>query len=299
MSIDNTKDFVAPEQIVNILKERGLEFKDEAKAIKYFLNIGYHRLSAYMYPFIRVPKQCMEFKKGTVFEDVLSLYRFDKKLRLLLFNELEKIEVAVRSVISIYACESTTDIFWITQGCHFADAHKFQATLSMIEKELSASKEDFIQNFHASSHTPYPPAWMVTEVLQFGNLNYIYSNIADNRLRKRISAYFGVQPKVFSSWLTALSNLRNMCCHHARTWNREFALSPAIPQKTAHPWINTSGIETRRLYYRICIVRYLLYTVSPSNTFKQKLLNLAAKYPQVDFSALGFPTNWQNEPMWL
>lgn len=96
-----------------------------------------------------------------------------------------------------------------------------------IEKELDSSKEEYIENFKQNYIEDYPPAWRITEVLSFGNLNYIYSNIASNRLRKLIADYFGLKPQVFTSWLTVLANLRNMCCHHARVWNRDFMLTPA------------------------------------------------------------------------
>lgn len=73
---------------------------DANKAGDYLMNIGYHRLSAYIFPFYKSPKSDLELKEGTTFEQVLTLYRFDKKLRILLFNEIEKIEVAIRSVLS-------------------------------------------------------------------------------------------------------------------------------------------------------------------------------------------------------
>ena len=88
--------------------------------------------------------------------------------------------------------------------------------MAVIEKELVSSKEDYIEDFRRNYVESYPPAWMITEVLSFGNLNYIYSNIASNKLMKCIAGHFGLKPQVFTSWLTVLANLRNMCCHHAR-----------------------------------------------------------------------------------
>lgn len=72
---------------------------DERKVEKYLMNIGYHRLSAYIFPFYLMPKNDLMLKEDTSFRQILTLYRFDKKLRILLFNEIEKIEVAIRSVL--------------------------------------------------------------------------------------------------------------------------------------------------------------------------------------------------------
>lgn len=115
---------------------------------------------------------------------------------------------------------------------------------------------------------------MITEVLSFGNLNYIYSNIASNKLMKGIANYFGLKPQVFTSWLTVLANLRNMCCHHARIWNRDFMLNPAEPRKTSNAWIDTSQIDKKRIFYRLCIIRYFLSSVSPKNNFNEKIVDL-------------------------
>lgn len=52
------------------------------------------------------------------------------------------------------------------------------------------------------------------------------------------------------------------------------------------------------MYYRICMIRYFLFTVSPDNTFKDKLKTLLIAYPNIDTRAMGFPADWQNESIW-
>ena len=272
--------------------------EDDRKVESYLLNIGYHRLSAYIYPFYKSPKSDLKLKEGTNFEQVLTLYRFDKKLRILLFNEIEKIEVAIRSVLANIGCQELDDRYWITKPAYFANADKFNQTLAVIEKELTSSKEDYIEDFRRNYVENYPPAWMITEVLSFGNLNYIYSNVASNQLMKRIAEYFGLKPQVFTSWLTVLANLRNMCCHHARVWNRDFMLKPAEPRKTKYAWIGTLKMNKKRIYYRVCIIRYFLSSISPNNNFNEKLLELLTNFPSVDIAAMGFNKEWKNEDLW-
>lgn len=298
MKVSFAKPYSSPEQIVQILKSRGMLINDEHRVENYLMNIGYHRLSAYIYPFYKSPKSELVLKEGTTFEQVLTLYRFDKKLRILLFNEIEKIEVAIRSVLANIGCQELNDRYWITKPEYFANADKFNLTLAIIEKELASSKEDYIESFRQSFIEDYPPAWMITEVLSFGNLNYIYSNIANNKLMKRIADYFGLKPQVFTSWLTVLANLRNMCCHHARVWNRDFMLNPAEPRKTSNAWIDTTHIDKKRIFYRLCIIRYFLASVSPNNNFNEKITTLLSEYPSIDIMAMGFDYNWMNTDLW-
>ena len=271
---------------------------DEHKVESYLMNIGYHRLSAYIFPFYKSPKSDLALKDGTTFEQVMTLYRFDKKLRILLFNEIEKIEIAIRSVLANIGCQELDDRYWITKPEYFANEDKFKQTLAVIEKELASSKEDYLEDFRRNYLENYPPAWMITEVLSFGNLNYIYSNIANNRLMKRIGDYFGLKPQVFTSWLTVLANLRNMCCHHARIWNRDFMLNPAEPRKISNTWIDTSEIDKKRIFYRLCIIRYFLSSISPNNNFNEKIADLMVAFPSVDVAAMGFCKKWQDEQLW-
>ena len=76
---------------------------DERKVENYLMNIGYHRLSAYIYPFYKSPKSDLRLKEGTTFEQVLTLYRFDKKLRILLFNDIGKITSRISGAIMLKA----------------------------------------------------------------------------------------------------------------------------------------------------------------------------------------------------
>ena len=75
-----TKPYSSPKEIVQILKARGMVMDDEQKVENYLLNIGYHRLSAYVFPFYRMPKSDLILKDNVTFRQILTLYRFDKKL---------------------------------------------------------------------------------------------------------------------------------------------------------------------------------------------------------------------------
>ena len=79
--------------------------------MQYLDNIDYYRLSAYMYPLLKVHKTAHLYKESSTFKKVMMLYRFDKKLRLLMFNEIEKIEIAIRRAVM----QITADNMW--NGC--------------------------------------------------------------------------------------------------------------------------------------------------------------------------------------
>ena len=197
MTVNFDKSYTSPESIIGILYERGLNIDDHSLAVDILRNVGYYRFSAYLYPFLTLPKERHLFKQGSRFSRAWELYRFDKKLRMLLFNEIEKIEVALRSTVANMVAEETGNIFWMTDGSLFANEDKFRKTMALVDKELKSSKEDFIKHFKNKYSNDYPPAWMLVEILPLGIVTRIYDNLADNALRKKIAARFLLPVPVF------------------------------------------------------------------------------------------------------
>lgn len=291
------KSYTSPHDLVQILKSRGLLILDEVKAEHYLMHIGYYRLSAYMYPLLQMPKERHIFKVGSSFKQVMMLYRFDKKLRLLLFNEIEKIEIAVRSAIVNIGSKMFGDPFWMTNNQNFINQAKFNKSMSLIDAEMMHSREEFIIHFEQTYSNPYPPAWILSEILPIGVITNIYSNIRDKKVKKAIAQAFGMQVPPFESWLTIITLTRNSCCHHARIWNKQNTIRPTVPKKLKYPWI-ILPCDPLRTYFNICIVRYFVNVISPGNDMLDKLKGLFAQFPDVDLSAIGFPKGWEKEPLW-
>lgn len=99
-----------PDQITK-LKQRGLRITDDSLAARYLSNISYYRLRAYTYPYQDDTKTEHPFIIDVSFEDIIELYTFDRKLRLLIFDAVEKIEVALRTQI-IYQWALTNGSHW-------------------------------------------------------------------------------------------------------------------------------------------------------------------------------------------
>ena len=298
MKVNYSKICQSPQDLASLLKSRGLSIPDEQKAISYLTNIGYYRLSAYFYPLLDEPKENHIYKPGATFDLVMNMYRFDRKLRVLLFNEIEKIEVAIRSAINNVVSDALNDVFWMTNAVYFNNAAGFAKSLDLLQTELNRTKEEFIEHFSNKYIEPFPPAWMISEVIPLGVLCGIYNNLKSTGIRKKIAGRFGLPVPVFSSWILVLANLRNACCHHNRIWNKDHLVIPADVRTPAFPWTDSTTTDPKRIYYRICIIKYLLSTVSPNNRFTVKLKSLLAEYVTVDIRAMGFPANWENEPLW-
>lgn len=297
MTVPFKKIYNTPADLVSLLQSRGLQVLDAALAERYIENIGYYRLSAYFYPFLNFPKDKHKFKDGSNFADVIELYRFDKKLRLLLFNEIEKIEVSLRSAIANIVASESGNIFWMTDPGMFVNEHRFAKTIELIDKELEHSTEDFIKHFETKYSDTYPPSWMLAEILPLGLLTRVFSNLSDNRLRKKVAARYSLPEPVFSSWITTLTLTRNACCHHARVWNKEFAMTPMVPKKAKRPWV-VRPFPLDRIYFNMCIIKWFVNIISPDNDMTQHVKDLLRAFPNVDIKAMGMYEGWDDEPLW-
>lgn len=89
-------------QQIELLEDRGMIFDDKANAKHILSQVNYYRLSGYWYPFRQLINNTRlnDFYPSTEFTDVLDIYNFDKKLRILCLQALEVIEMSVRTSIA-------------------------------------------------------------------------------------------------------------------------------------------------------------------------------------------------------
>ena len=155
--------------IIQLLKSRGLAFKDETKASHLLDHISYFRFKSYLMPLLQ-NKLTGTFKSGATFEDAYTLYKFDSALRKLICSEMEKIEISLRTIIS-QELSHTYSPYWFTDKTLFSNQTKYSGILSGIEAELKRSDDDQILGFKKTYSNQFPPSWMTMEVSSFGTLS--------------------------------------------------------------------------------------------------------------------------------
>lgn len=286
-------------QQIATLKQRGLEFADEVKAAHYLSNISYYRLRAYTYPFQDNTLPNHPFVKRITFEEIIELYVFDRQLRLLVFNALEKIEIALRTKI-IYHFAMNHGSHWHEQMNLYRDSNRFIRDINKLYEEIDRSTETFIKHYKATYTQPAnPPAWMSLEVTSMGLLSKLFENLKKGPEKKAIAQEFGLtNPMILESWMHAFAHLRNICAHHGRLWNRRLTTMPQLPYQTIYPFISNQHIYKNKLYGVLCCMTYILHIISPGSTFNQHLHSLIDGCALVDLKEMGFPSNWKNEVIW-
>ncbi len=296
MFMKYTKPALTISDQINLLESRGLIITDKTKAEKYLANISYYRLSAYMYPFKNLITD--KFVKETVFEDVLNLYLFDRELRLLVFDAIERIEIAFRTQL-IYQPAIKSGAFWFEDDKFFDDKNRLTEHLRKLDNEVTQSYEVFITHFFDKYEENCPPVWMSFEVVSLGLLSKFYQNLKFSDAKKAIAQHFGLSnPKVFQSWIRSVTYVRNICAHHARLWNRTLTNKPTILLTPSKQWVSGDSQNNEKMYYFLCCLRYMLREVNPEARFVEKLKALFVKYPKTSLNSMGFSANWENDPFW-
>ena len=285
-------------EILDLLESRGLIIRDRNKAIECLKVVSYFRLDNYFHP-MESDKVQHIFKPGSTFDNAMDLYRFDCDLRELIFTAIQAVEIALRSKM-IHHISLQYGAFWFTDVSLFRDANIHHKCMEQIRQELKRTREEFIIEHSAKYSEPeFPPVWKTLEVTSFGTLSKLFCNLSDNALKKTIAREFCLpQHKIFESWIKSAVALRNCLAHHSRVWNRVYPIKPQMPTKLKGKWIAATVPQANKLYPQLCCLQYIQNIMCPDNDFGSQLRNLLKQHTNIDVAAMGFPANWQNEPLW-
>lgn len=319
-----TKQFQGVSQQIEILRSRGLLISDEARATAYLTRIGYYRLSGYAFPLKKAEYRRDErgivrtdvldaFREGAEFRHVVDLYVFDKKLRLLMLDAIERVEVGIRTSIAM------------TMGPRGPWAHRDRAELdgvfskrpdkrtrriphddwlNGIDTAFARSTDEFAKHFRDKYRHDHPPIWISSEVWDFGTLSRFYAGMKFND-RKEIAADYGVgDQEIMTSWLKSINYVRNICAHHSRLWNKPLVIQCKFPPVGSLPALDHvlgDELRTKRIYSAASAIRFLLLKINPGTTWPLRLKALLDEFPTapgVELAQTGFFAGWEEEALW-
>ena len=315
------KPYKSYSELIAILKERGMVIRDEDRAIRKLSQIGYYRLSGYWHPcrkpileqngdsalnkITNVPEREDNFFEGTKFDDIIKLYLFDKKLRLLLLDAIERIEIHIRSVIAHelgkfdhLAYKKTLFIF---PKCLENYEQKDQQTKNKWrdwseknEKKINDSKDIYVK-WHKNKYKEIP-IWVITETWDFGLMSNYY-NILGDKYKDMICQRIEVpNKKTLNNWLQEINMLRNKCAHHSRIWNMRLNNALSLNGFEHTEYFNNLSIEKindrKRIYGCICVLWYLVKQIGPGSTWINKVADHIDSLPLchgIQYQSMGFP----------
>lgn len=282
---------------LHILRSRDLHIPDESFALHCLEHHNYYRLSAYRFP-ITIKGNPDQFIPGASFTTLWELYEFDRKLRQLVREALNRMEISIRSrwayvMATAHGPQSFEDVRL------FRNPQRHAECLKKLDEELARSDEMFVRHYRDKYQMRRPPIWVACEIMSFGTLSRLYADTGPDRLRKDVARTYKLFPETLKSFLEHAVHIRNLCAHHCRLWNRRFTVSMTVPSKQPMQILDSfHAAEVRRIYNTLTLLGHMMDVVSPGHTWTQRLLELieSTRFPVC--AEMGFPPDWKQRSAW-
>lgn len=308
------------EQQADQLLTRGL-VANRDELIERLKVVNYYRLSGYLLPF-RLPDDT--FKPGTTLEVVWRRYNFDRRLRMILLDAIERIEVAVRTRLVYHFVQSrgafghldeknlpgfkqrpwrtrwwrNVKALWQGKGLEGTEHQKW---VKKLNHEKNRASDAFVKHFvttYGDQHSDLP-LWMACELMTCETVMQFVGGV-EPAILKQTAADFGFPDQQLLSWTKAVFALRNSCAHHARVWNRVFGVKPSVPGKNKNPkWHTTPAFANDRIGLLLTVCHHWLGKVSSTTRWKARLIALFDEYPEIPLGEMGMPDTWRTHALWL
>ncbi|MCX6879445.1 MAG: Abi family protein [Verrucomicrobia bacterium] len=292
--------------------------------------LNYYRLSGYLYPFRAIGpagERTDFFVPGTTLKLVWRRYNFDRRLRIILFDAIERIEVAVRTRLVYHfvlahgpfghlapdhlpGFSKSSDMpgiweiakaFLCFKGRPLLPHERWLAKLHAEKNRAVNAKNNFVVHFtdkYGDRHS-HLPLWMACELMTCDTA-LAFANAMDRSLVKKVGADFGFPDDQLLSWTKGIFTLRNACAHHARIWNRVGGATPCVPgNKNKNPnWYVQPRFAPDRIGHVLTVCHFWLGKVSSTSQWKARLFGLFDEYPEIPLAEMGIPTTWRTHPLW-
>lgn len=299
---------------IDILKHRKMSFENEERARKYIRYIGYQRLSWYWSLFYASKEKGKEhFREGLTFEEILSAYIFDRKLRMLFLEASERIELCLKTLLSDIMSVKTKSSNWYldarffnTKTDHYYKNGEKQKEvvnhgtfMNDIDEELKRNKikESNLKSFKSIYNTPIH-SWDLFQNITFGKFSRFVELIKGDEA-KDFYNLFSLPKAVFDNWVECIVTVRNICAHYKLFCFRSFSNKPksllrSDKRKIEIIFNNSNNDKFAAQFY---IFSYFMYKISPTSSWVRRVtkeIHEASKETAlISFPSLGFPEDWQ------
>lgn len=293
---------------IELLTSRGMKVESDV-ARQWLSNVSYYRLSAYWYP-ARENDGSDRFVHGTSFDDVTRLYEADRKLRTLVRDGIERIEVSLRTHIINVLC--ATDPLAYCDSTNFRPTFNYSSWMETVWRRIGrASKNNDSVRHYEEKYSYRFPLWVVAETLDFSDVSKLFEGLLSRHQQQiaenlglfididSLSSNQGVKVKKtspLSRWLEQLVVVRNISAHHGRLWNRSFAPAPTSALRTMKELSNLPPDQSEHIFGTLTLISHILNHICPGSSWQNKVLRLITddflSNPLVLPTSLGIPHGW-------
>ncbi|MFG6285027.1 Abi family protein [Actinotignum schaalii] len=272
---------------IDLLRYRGMDV-DAALAQQWLANVSYYRLSAYWYPARILMSNGHRrdiFTPGTTFLAAVELYEADRKLRTLVHDGMERIEITMRTRIGEVLCVDNP--LGYTNAKRFRPSFSHEKWMATAQKRICrvGQNNEAIKHYRDEYDGKYP-FWVLAEILDFADISRLFEGLPTKEqleiseglniridlesLSKNQRRKAKTQPPLVR-WLEQLTVVRNICAHHGRLWNKSLTPAPTAALRTQPEFRSLPEGQSQELFGALTMMAHLLRVTSPGTTWPDKI----------------------------
>ena len=210
------KVFKTIDEQLDILKSKGLIINDEVKAKEILLRENYFFVNAYRSVFLK-KDGTRKFIDGTTFDELYSLFKFDRQIRNIIFKNILIIENNYKSMLSYVLSRSygykerdylNPNNFDNTK----AKSRQINDLLRKLKRQIRINATQNKATSHYINNYGYIPLWVSVKVLSFGIISELFSILKSDD-QNELARLYDVKSTDLLNYLSTLANYRNLCAH--------------------------------------------------------------------------------------
>ena len=216
MKYRSNKNFKTLDEQIDILRYKGMIVNNEEYTKEILLRENYFFLNGYRHLFLRSESD-RRFIEGTTFEELYSLFLFDRQFRNIIFKNLLIIENNLKSIISYQLSKKYgyKENDYLKSKNFTDDPYKTKQVNDLIHKMKRQIRVNGLQHsatMHYINNYGYIPLWVLVKVLSFGIVGELYA-ILKREDQLAIANRYRLSIEDFIDYLPILANYRNLCAH--------------------------------------------------------------------------------------
>lgn len=302
------KVFKTIDEQIEILKGKGLIICDVDYAKEVLLRENYFFIMGYRHVFLKKDSS-RKFIDGTKFEEVYSLFVFDRMFRNIIFKNILIVENNYKSILSYTLSKSYgyKEKDYLNVSNFDDDKEKIRQINDLIRKikrQFRVNGKQHGATSHYMDNYGYIPLWIGIKVISFGLMSEMYS-ILKYGDKQSVANIYKVLPEELETYLPILANYRNLCAHEDIVFDH--FTQREIPDTKYHSILNidknidgyTNGKND--IFALIIILKRLLTDVDfkmMMNEINYELDRLSGKISSIKIEdvteRMGFPLNYKD-----
>lgn len=212
------KEYKNSNELLHYIISKGVSVNNKEDALNKIRTYSYYSIiNTYKNVFKNTNN---EYKKNVSFEEIFSLFEFDKNLRSIFLKYSLEIEMILKSLLAetISSRYGTQDYLIKENFDDTVNEIIITESINIIEEEIKKQNGKHEAVTHYVNEYGFIPPFVLTKILTLGELSRLYAMLKQPD-RQNISKNFKLSDKVLKQIIINMTMIRNICAHNDRLFS--------------------------------------------------------------------------------